>query len=467
MNRAVRAHGFALAAACGLVFVASTARAAEGEDDVELTADPAPKAPARPSPTAESEPPPAVEMNVERAPFITPAPPSAGSKTSPIQGVAVTGYVQGQYEAHADSDDQLRQGGALINQDRFVLRRARVRVSGTWEYASALLEIDGNTVRGPAIGFQKAEASLHYRPYPNKLPIVQAAIGLFDAPFGYELVESPRTRPFLERSQASRAFWPGEPDVGLRVAGAVGFARWTIAALNGNPLGTPFATQAPASAKDVVFRLGAEAHPFADLAIGGAISALRGKGFHPGTDATKGTLEWHDQNEDGVVQPFELQALAPSAATPSQTFDHWAIGADLQLHYRSRIGITKVYGELLLAQNMDRGMFVADPVLTSVDSRELGYYAGVTQEITRYGIVGFRYDYYDPNSDAFDKRAGRLVPFSQAITTYSPMVGLVLPGRARLIGQYDIVRNYLGRDVTGVPTNLKTNALTVRLQVEM
>jgi hypothetical protein len=453
----------ATAFATAFVFAASTARAADGaaEDDLEVSTDSSVAAPRRPPPSlsAPSPSPEAalVEAIPERAPFAAP----------PKPGLSVSGYVQAQYEMHAESDDQLRQGGAPQNQDRFVLRRTRARLTGDWEYAQAILEIDGNTVRGPAIGFQKAEATLHYRPDPKRAPLVQATIGLFDTPFGYELVESPRARFFMERSQASRAFWPSEPDVGLRLAGSVGFARWTIAALNGNPLGTPFATQAPSSAKDVVFRFGAETHPLPGLAIGGAISALRGKGFHAGTDATKGTLEWHDQNEDGVVQPFELQAVPATAATPSQTFDHWAVGADLQIHYRSRLGLTKVYGEAVIAQNMDRGLFVADPVLTSVDARELGWNAGFTQEITRYGVVGFRYDYYDPNSDTFDKRAGRLAPASQRIKTFSPLVGLVLPGRARLVGQYDVVRNFFGRDDVGVPTNLKMNAFTLRLQVEL
>src|SRR5262249_45660150 len=147
-------------------------------------------------------------------------------------------------------------------------------------------------------------------------------------------------------------------------AGALGFARWTIAAMNGQPLGTPLATQGPTSGKDVVFRVGAEARPAPDLGIGGAVSTLRGKGVHPGTDGSKGTVEWHDLNEDGTVQPFELQALPPTGPTPSVTFDRWAVGFDVEVHYRSRLGVTKVYGEAIYAQNLDRGLQIADPVIT-------------------------------------------------------------------------------------------------------
>ncbi len=392
--------------------------------------------------------------------------PSQGASLG--AGLSITGYIQSQLETHQDSEDQLRQGGAPLNQDRFLVRRGRLRLIGEWQYAAAQIELNGDTTRGFAFGIQKAEASLQLRPDPARVPIVQATMGLFDTPFGYELVESPRTRSFMERSQASRAFWPGEPDLGIRLGGGVSFFRWTIAAVNGHPIGDKsFAGQDPTSAKDVLFRFGVDTRPRPDLAIRGSISALRGKGFHAGTDATKATVEWHDLNEDGVVQAYELQALPASSSTPSVTFDHWAVGADLQLEYTSRFGTSKLFGEVLVGQNMDRGLYVADPTLTSVDARELGYYVGFTQEVTPYGLVGLRYDYYDPNADLFDKRAGRLIPFTQTIKTLSPIVGLVLPRRAKLLFQYDVIKDFLARDLVGVPTDLKNNTWTLRLQVEL
>jgi hypothetical protein len=126
-----------------------------------------------------------------------------------------------------------------------------------------------------------------------------------------------------------------------------------------------------------------------------------------------------------------------------------------------------VYGEFMLGSNMDRGQYFADPVLTSIDQRELGYYVGALQEIKRYGMIGFRYDYYDPNSNAFDNRYGRLLPYSQAIQTSSILGGLTFPDRARLVLQYDIVRNQLARDALGLPKNFPSNAWTLRLQVQL
>jgi hypothetical protein len=388
---------------------------------------------------------------------------------TPTEGLSLGGYLQAQYESHQDSQDQLLQGGALLNKDRFLVRRMRATLLGEWEYAAIAVELDANTTSGPQVDLRKAEASLQYRPDRSKPPILMATLGQFDTPFGYELVESPRTRWFMERSQASQAFWPGEPDLGMRLAGALDFFRWTISAVNGEPLGekSPYALQDPNGAKDVIFRFGFDSTPREDLHLAGGVSALRGKGFHPGTDATKTGLQWQDSNDDGVIENFELTPIPANAATPSQNFDRWAVGADLRFQYRSPLGDTKLYGEFMLGQNMDRNQYFADPILAKIDQRELGFYAGLVQELGPYAVVGFRYDFYDPNSNAFDKRAGLLLPFSEAIKTASPLIGLALPDRARLVFQYDIVRNALARTAQGVPTDLKANVWTLRLQVQL
>jgi hypothetical protein len=387
----------------------------------------------------------------------------------PADGLSLGGYLQSQYESHQDSQDQLAPGGAPLNKNRFLIRRARVSLVGDWEYAAIAVELDANTTSGPQVDLRKAEASLQYRPDRTKPPIVMATLGQFDTPFGYELVESPRTRWFMERSQISQGFWPGEPDLGLRLAGALGFFRWTISAVNGEPLGekSPYALEDPNSAKDVIFRFGFDSLPRSDLELAGGVSALRGTGFHPGNDATKTTLQWQDLDDNGLVGANELVPLPGNVARASQNFQRWAAGADLRLSYRSPLGVTKVYGEFVLGSNMDRNVYFADPIQASVDQRELGFYAGVLQELGPYAVAGFRYDYYDPNSNIFDKRQGLLVPFSEAVKTASPLIGLTLPDRARLVFQYDIVRNALARTAQGVPTDLKSNVWTLRLQVQL
>jgi hypothetical protein len=403
-------------------------------------------------------------------------PPSSPPPSAPLLGLpdflrdfTIGGYLQGQYENHQDSQDQLQQGGDPLNQNRFLLRRARLKIEKEWQYASAMIELDGNTVRGPALGVQHAEASLVYRGQRglHELPILKLTVGLFDVPFGYELTESPRKRFFMERSLLSRAFFPAEPDLGVRLSAALAWFRATVAITNGEPLGerTGFAGRDPNDAKDLVARVGAEFSPVSQLRLSGGVSVLTGKGFSPGTDVTKGgVVQWHDTNEDGFIGVNELTAVPSTTGLPSQSFQRWAVGGDVHAQLDSWLGATRLDFEVVVANNMDRGLFIANPILTGIDNREIGFMIGATQEILNYGVVGFRYDSYDPNGDAQDLRGGKLLPVSQTVQTFSPLVGLQIPDRARLIFQYDVIRDALGRDPRGVPTDLRNDTWTLRLQ---
>jgi hypothetical protein len=473
---------------------ASRTALAQDDDDIVVPANPRP---APVPPTSATPHAPTTPVTPATAPTTTPAASDAETQArlarleeevraargesaamaklaSLLEPYTVTGFMQGEYQSSQTSEDQLGQGGVPLNRDRFTLRRARVRIDGEYKYAALQMEADGNTTRGPQLRVLHAFGTLKVPGKEPRLPLAAATVGLFDTPFGYELTEWPRLRWFMERSAQSQAFFPGEPDLGVKFHGALSFVRWDIAAMNGEPLenknGFPGLT--PRSTKDVVFRIGVDTKPTNDLAVSGHVSGLRGKGFHPGSDATKGVVQWKDANEDGAIQPVELSGAPATAATPSQLFERWAVGADLQLKLRTCLGQSMLYGEVTVGKNMDRGLFLADPFITGSDSRELGYYAGVVQEITRWGVVGFRWDHYDPNADFFDKRGGKLIPTSQAIDTFSPLVGFVLPDpngtdRARLLLQYDFVRDKLARDERGLPHDLKNDVLTLRLQVSL
>jgi len=392
-----------------------------------------------------------------------------------LRNLTLSGYIQAQYESHQDAQDQLDPSGNPLNTDRFVLRRARIKLQKEWQYASTMVELDGNTVNGPAFSLWHAEASLLYRGERplTAPPMVQLTMGLFDTPFGYELVESPKTRLFMERSLMSRSLWPGEPDVGARLTSALGWFRGSVAVLNGNPAGEKvgYPLRDPASVKDITARAGAELEPLPWLFLAGGVSVYNGTGFHAGTAATKNAVEWVDTNGDGLIEPNELIGVAATSATPSQAFSRWVVGGDLRAEAKSSLGVTRLTFEAMIASNMDRGLFIADPILTHFNNREVGFSLGVTQEIFGYGVVGFRYDSYDPSSgDQQGLQGGTLLPLSQTVTTYSPLLGITLPdrlglpARARLLFEYDVIKDEMGRDPRGVPTDLANDTWTLRLQ---
>jgi hypothetical protein len=393
---------------------------------------------------------------------------------------ALSAYLQAQYENHRDSQDQLSQSGAPLNQDRFLVRRGRLRLDMAFPFTELTVELDGNTTRGPSFGLRRAEASLVLRPHPwngrapareqrdGEPPLAMLTFGLSEMPFGFELSDSSRNRVFMERSQASLAFFPGEADLGIKLWGGVGFFRYALAVVNGEPLNdaSAFSWRDPNASKDLIARVGVDATPHEALRVSGGVSALYGRGFHAGTPATKGGVQWRDLNENAVIDPGEITPLPASAATPSANFERWAIGLDVQLRIRTPIGTASFAAEAGVAKNLDRGLFVADPVAAGTDARHLYYHASWVQEVTRWGLAGFRAEAYDPNADFLDNRVGKLVPTSEAIHTFSPIVGLTIPGRARLLFQYDVVLDSLGRDARGVPADLDNNRFTVRLQLD-
>ena len=455
-------------------------------DDLELPAQPKDATPAPPDPPASAvksspagtAPAGVAEHSDPPRAGATAAEASAGGsdsakpppKEEPVwpDGLRVGGYIQAQYENNQQSEDQLQQGGAPLNQNRFLIRRARVRLDRDWEYVRASLELDANTTRGVTFGIRRAEASVLYRgkARAKQPPLVMLTLGVMDIPFGYELLEPTRERPFMERSLGGGALFPTDQDAGVRVSGGIEFFRYAVAVMNGEPVDNNGLPRDPNAAKDIVGRLGVDASVGA-LSLGGGTSFATGKGFHAGQDAGKNQLVWRDNDQDGSFDQGEVAAVPASGATPSKNYDRWALGLDVEASLETALGRSKLYAEGFLAQNYDRGVLPADPIVTGVDVREAGVYVAALQDVTKYGLVGFRAGYYDPNADTLQTRRGRLLPLSQGIWTLSPLVGLTLRGMAKLLFQYDIVLDKLGRDARGVPADAKNNQATVRLQVEL
>ncbi|MBV8760961.1 MAG: hypothetical protein JO257_26945 [Deltaproteobacteria bacterium] len=376
--------------------------------------------------------------------------------------VLAGGFLQVDAGARQSSQDELKQSGDTLNQDRFSLRRARPKLTATYGAIGGVIELDANTVNGMQVRPSNIEAT--YQVWPA----LRAGMGIAKIPFGYEVEESDRTRLFLERSNAERALFPGEYDLGVKLTGAWKFLRYAAAAQNGEPVGEKggFTLRDPNQAKDITARGGIDVTSGA-VRVAGGLSFLTGRGFHAGTPATKDQLVWRDLNEDGAVNAGEIQVIAGQAATPSASFDRFALGADLQIYIDLHdTGKLMLYGEVVAAGNLDRANVIADPIANGRDMRELGYYVAAIDAPAPWALLGARYDHYDPDADASELRTGRVVPVNQTMSTLALTGALVAP-HGRLILEWDHNRNHLGRSVAGVPMNLADDALILRAQVEL
>jgi hypothetical protein len=381
----------------------------------------------------------------------------------------LSGYAQVDWviDNQASQDEVDHSTNLPLNQDRFTLRRGHVRLDAEHGLASAVLEVDANTVTGPQVRPIDAELKVTWpgRGHPDA-PSIEASLGLMKIPFGFEVPEQDQVRPFLERAAVLRALFPGEFDLGARLSLSYRSFEWAIALMNGNPIGDKvFPALAPVGTKELVGRLGTHVEVVSGVRLELGVSADTGLGFHEGTPTTKDQLVWRDENGDGLVEPTEIQVIPGSASTPSQQFRRFAIGADARVIVRvPRLGELAVRAEIARGQNLDRGIEYADPVGAGHDLRELGGYVGFTQEITPWAMVGVRYDRYNPDEDASEQLAANLVPIDRTYTTLALMAMLRFES-ARLVVEYDKNDNALGRDATGAPTTLKDDALTLRGQV--
>jgi hypothetical protein len=387
-------------------------------------------------------------------------------------GLTLSGFVHADAVAWRESsqDEVNPATGNPLNEARFLIRRARLRVEADYGIVGGALELDANTVSGATARVIGAEVTLRY---PNKRtegapPYIALTLGIFKSTFGFEVMqESDKQRLFLERANVSRALFPGEYDLGVKLHGGWRFLRYAIAAMNGQPAGDKqFAARDPNQSKDFLGRVGVDTKVIGPFSLAGGFSALYGTGFSKGQPATKDTLVWRDINENNVVDAGEVQAVTGKVAVASKNFGRYAIGGDLQLRFElPKIGQLMLYAELAYGSNLDRGLLPSDPIASGRDLRQLGWYVGVTQELTKYAAIGLRYDQYNPDLDSDDLENGVKVPKDSTYSTIAVSAAARYPGRARLIAEYDHNTNALGRTMGGQPTTLADDAFILRGEV--
>ncbi len=382
----------------------------------------------------------------------------------------LSGYVQvdaipWSQDSYDELDPDTR---APLNHERFLIRRGRLRAEAHRGAAFGALELDGNTIDGSAARILAARVGWTFT--HDGAPLATVSAGLFKTPFGAEVPANERDKAFLEPPAFARALFPGSYDAGAMVSGQFGLARWSFAIVNGVPAGdAQWRGRDPSRSFELVGRIGAVIEPRDDdgqTRIEAGVSASTGSALSPGTPPTKDELQWFDENGDGQIQVAnEIVVIPGGPGTPSETFDHQAIGADVAVHWCLCIlGRGTAFAEGVIATNLDRGLVYADPIMASRDLRHLGVAIGAVQSVTEHAVIGVRYDRYDADRDANERQGLDIVDASKVFSTLSIMAG----GRwndARFIVQYDRERNPFGRADSGAPTTRNADRVTLRAQV--
>ncbi|MFT3692870.1 MAG: hypothetical protein QM831_07000 [Kofleriaceae bacterium] len=359
------------------------------------------------------------------------------------------------------SVDEVDADGNILNEETLTLRRAFFRAIAEKDAYFAELELDGNTVKGPAARVVTSQVGWHYEDY------VRVRGGLLLIPFGSYTPTNARDRFFMEQPTFIRALFPGDVDGGVSADGQYGYVRWSASAMNGAPVSdAQWAGRDPSSSFDVMGRLGADV-PLPDhWRVVAGVSAVTGKGIHPGQPPTKDSFQWVDANQDGIVQSSELSVVPGSPGEPSQEFSRDAVDVDVAVHWCvCALGKGKLQFEGAIAKNLDRGVVYADPIARSRNVRELGFVVDLVQELGKYALAGVRYDRYNADRDAAETEGAATVYTHEVFSTVSVLAAAKID-TARLSVQYDHVTNPFGRSDSGQPTTERADRITIRGQVE-
>lgn len=371
------------------------------------------------------------------------------------------------YSQHSLDEVDPAGTGVSLNEEMFAVRRGLVRLEARREHYFAELQLDANTTKGPAARIQTGQVGWALPGADAGEALVRVRAGLFLIPFGALVPSGARARYFMEQPTFLRALFPGDIDAGANIDGAYGLVRYSIAAMNGAPVGdAQWAGRDPSSSYDVMGRLGTDVPlPHRGRFVVG-VSAVTGRGLHAGTPPTKDSLQWRDENQDGIIQVTELVDVPGSPAIPSQTFSRNALDLDATVHWCLReLGQGQLEFEGAIAKNLDRDVVYADPIARSRDVRELGFSLALEQDLGPFALAGVRYDRYDADRDAIERAGVATVYTHEVFSTFSIMASARLH-TARLIGQYDHATNPFGRADNGEPTTRRADTLTVRAQVE-
>ncbi len=247
----------------------------------------------------------------------------------------------------------------------FRIRRARPKLTFTpTSSVRFVFELDPFPTGGPAegTGTIARDTTVAYKASLGKNVALELIAGIFKVPLSAELLESSGERPFVERSWASRNWFPSERDTGAWLRLQAFRSTLDVAVVNGVVQGEPSFAVVPSSDryKDVVLRA---RHDFGPAQFG------------------LGAYYGHDERV--VNRPLERWAFRMEAA--------------LRLRWSRALPPTSLSTELTVASNLDRGVRYAVAAASEDPQLQRGFFVRVEQPIGWGAVLGVRFDHYSPN----------------------------------------------------------------------
>ena len=308
---------------------------------------------------------------------------AAASPNVGTTGTLPTGIGSNDIIAKADS--------TTTNAFMFRFRRARLKAEfEPTPYTRAVFEIDPTLSGGPpGTGtIARNVEAIGIIPWCKTVK-TEFGMGIFKVPFGFEIVQSDADRPFIERSWGEQNMFPGEYDTGFRAYTTALDKKLSVqtALVNGYAIGEKNFTLLPDlnRGKDITGRIN---YDF------GAVDV--------------GVSGWYGQGQAVDATALKFKQFPRAAVNVEAGFHHAFVKA---------LGTTKLFGELTIARNMDRGVkygfglpaIPADAVNGVVEDKdERNVWLRVEQDVTHWATLGARYDVYSPDTSQANNSRGTL-----------------------------------------------------------
>jgi hypothetical protein len=446
----------------------------------------------------------------QKADTLTPAVEQVKSDMTILKRLKITGYIQAQWQKAEQAGIPSFAGGNFPADvdNRFSVRRGRVKFTYDNDWSQYVLQFDV-TERGVAIKDAYASFTDPWTKYFTWTG------GVFNRPFGYEIVYSSSMRESPERSRIVQTLFPGERDLGAKLTiqppktSRFNFISLDLALING----TGNTVNDFDKYKDVIGRLAiTKSNKKENIKYGVGISYYYG-GWKQGTKYNY-SMKDVTLTSGGTMKAFVVDSVS---SLIGDRLKREYFGIDAQFSFDFPFGMTTIRGEYIMGTQP--GTFstttsvttqptqnpavlytttpiqdstgaitgyttVANPTVNSdAYSRKFnGFYFYFVQNIfqTRHQLI-FKYDWYDPNTDIAGNDIGANAkslpkgakPTSSTDIKYSTIgIGWAFRwnSNVKLTAYYDIVKNESTSGITNksplkdFSTDMKDNVFTLRLQ---
>lgn len=389
-----------------------------------------------------------------------------------LKKLKISGYIQSQFQmAEAKGVSSIAGGNFPANvRSRFAVRRGRIKFNYANDLTQYVLQID---VTQNGVGIKDAYVSA-LDPWAKTVGLTA---GVFDRPFGFEIMYSSGAREAPERSRMFQALFPGERELGAKIEvmpqeGPFSFLNLRAGLFNG-VLNTANENN---GIKDFIGRAGMQLlFPQANAAVDGGVSLYAGK-------VTNASKFVHSIDPASAVKMYRVDSTASNLGG-----NHGRVyyGGDLQFYLDiPGFGGLSLRGEVITGTQPGTasGTSFYNPYTSSgaIDAASplyvrkfLGWYAAWIQNVGADHQFVARYDVFDPNTDVRGSDVGAAGSNLNAADLKISTLGLGwiyhFDASVKFVLYYDIVKNEKASpaaagSLAAFSRDLHDNVLTLRTQ---